>query len=180
MVLPGAVLSFTKVVVLPYRKYADALRCDVGGPSGIGSSKPLLSGFERPEFWWSRACARVLRRLHIFTDPDKRRPYHEREIPGPAGENNLWDGARVYRLAPDGSLSVLATIANTRTDSRCRRTSARCTSPTLALRNTSTIRLDDAGNMVGRRAGHPRRVEGRQHLPGFYCTGPGGWSRARG
>jgi len=24
-----------------------------------------------------------------FTDPDKRRPYHEREIPGPAGENNL-------------------------------------------------------------------------------------------
>ena len=43
-----------------------------------------------------------------FTDPDKRRPYHEREIPGPAGENNLWDGARVYRLAPDGNLSVLA------------------------------------------------------------------------
>jgi gluconolactonase len=24
-----------------------------------------------------------------FTDPDKRRPYHEREIPGPTGENNL-------------------------------------------------------------------------------------------
>ena len=43
-----------------------------------------------------------------FTDPDKRRPYHEREIPGPAGEDNLWDGARVYRLAPDGGLSVLA------------------------------------------------------------------------
>ena len=34
-----------------------------------------------------------------FTDPDKRRPYHEREIPGPEGDNNLWDGARVYRLA---------------------------------------------------------------------------------
>src|SRR5207248_7813308 len=29
-----------------------------------------------------------------FTDPEKRRPYHEREIPGPAGENNLWDGVR--------------------------------------------------------------------------------------
>ena len=39
-----------------------------------------------------------------FSDPDKRRPYHEREIPGPAGEDNLWDGARVYRLAADGSL----------------------------------------------------------------------------
>ena len=37
-----------------------------------------------------------------FTDPDKRRPYHEREIPGPQGDNNLWDGACVYRLAPDG------------------------------------------------------------------------------
>ena len=37
-----------------------------------------------------------------FTDPDKRRAYHEREIPGPAGEDNLWDGAGVYRLAPDG------------------------------------------------------------------------------
>ena len=43
-----------------------------------------------------------------FTDPDKRRPYHEREIPGRAGDNNLWDGAAVYRLAPDGNLSVLA------------------------------------------------------------------------
>ena len=43
-----------------------------------------------------------------FTDPEKRRPYQERQIPGPAGEDNLWDGARVYRLAPDGGLSVLA------------------------------------------------------------------------
>ena len=58
-----------------------------------------------------------------FTDPGKRRPYHEREIPGPEGDNNLWDGACVYRLAPDGSLSVLA-HCNTRTGSRCRRTSA--------------------------------------------------------
>ena len=43
-----------------------------------------------------------------FTDPDKRRAYHEREIPGPEGDNNLWDGACIYRLAPDGSLTVLA------------------------------------------------------------------------
>jgi gluconolactonase len=45
--------------------------------------------------------------LH-FTDPDKRRTYHEREIPGSEGDNNLWDGACVYRLAPHGGLSVLA------------------------------------------------------------------------
>ena len=43
-----------------------------------------------------------------FTDPDKRRAYREREIPGPAGDNDLWDGACVYRLDPDGSLGVLA------------------------------------------------------------------------
>src|SRR5438132_5834573 len=33
-----------------------------------------------------------------FTDPDKRRPYHEREIPGPSGEDNLW--GRRSRLSP--------------------------------------------------------------------------------
>src|SRR5689334_18542212 len=43
-----------------------------------------------------------------FTDPDKRRPYGEREIPGPAGDNNLWDSAGVYRVAPDGKISMLA------------------------------------------------------------------------
>ena len=39
-----------------------------------------------------------------FTDRDKRRTYHEREIPGSEGDNNLWDGACVYRLTPDGGL----------------------------------------------------------------------------
>jgi hypothetical protein len=29
-------------------------------------------------------------------------------IAGPEGDNNLWDSARVYRLAPNGGLSVLA------------------------------------------------------------------------
>jgi sugar lactone lactonase YvrE len=42
-----------------------------------------------------------------FTDPANRRTYHEREIPGSEGDNNLWGGACVYRLAPDGGLSVL-------------------------------------------------------------------------
>jgi gluconolactonase len=49
-----------------------------------------------------------------FTDPDKLRAFREREIPGPAGDQEyekhpiMWDGAGVYRLAPDGDLSVLA------------------------------------------------------------------------
>ena len=42
-----------------------------------------------------------------FTDPAKRRTYHELEIPGSESDNNLWDGACVYRLAPDGGLRVL-------------------------------------------------------------------------
>ena len=85
-----------------------------------------------------------------FTDPDKRRPYHEREIPGPAGANNLWDGACVYRLAPDGSLSVLA---------HCEYPNGLALSPdehTMYVANTRSsqyihaIRLDAAGNMVER------------------------------
>jgi hypothetical protein len=72
-----------------------------------------------------------------FTDPDKRRPCHELEIPGPAGEDNLWDGARVYCLAPAGGLSVRP-HANIRTGSRCRPTNARCTSRIRVRRNTST------------------------------------------
>ena len=85
-----------------------------------------------------------------FTDPDKRRPYHEREIPGPAGENNLWDGACVYRLAPDGNLSVFA---------HCEYPNGLALSPderTMYVANTRSsqyihaISLDAAGNMVER------------------------------
>jgi len=39
----------------------------------------------------------------FFTDPDKRVPYREREIPPPEGVDNLWDGASVYSVAPDGA-----------------------------------------------------------------------------
>ena len=111
-----------------------------------------------------------------FTDPDKRRPYHEREIPGPAGDNNLWDGACVYRLAPDGSLSVLA---------HCEYPNGLALSPderTMYVANTRSsqyihaIKLDAAGNMVGRgifadlnegtEPGIPDGLEGRQHRPG--------------
>jgi gluconolactonase len=85
-----------------------------------------------------------------FTDPDKRRPYRDREIPGPEGDSNLWDGARVYRLAPDGGLSVLA---------HCEYPNGLALSPDeriMYVANTRSsqyihaIKLDAAGNMVGR------------------------------
>ena len=117
-----------------------------------------------------------------FTDPDKRRPYHEREIPGPAGENNLWDGAGVYRLAPDGSLSVLAL---------CEYPNGLALSPderTMYVANTRSskyihaIKLDAAGNMVGRsifadmnEGTEPGIPDGLKvdSIGRVYCTGPG-------
>jgi gluconolactonase len=118
-----------------------------------------------------------------FTDPDKRRPYHEREIPGPSGEDNLWDGARVYRLAPDGGLSVLA---------NCEYPNGLALSPderTMYVANTRSsqyihaIRLDAAGNMIGRsifadlnEGSEPGIPDGLKvdSIGRVYCTGPGG------
>jgi len=118
-----------------------------------------------------------------FTDPDKRRPYGEREIPGPAGVDNLWDGARVYRRMPDGALSVVA---------HCEYPNGLAFSPderTLYVANTRSskyihaIELDRAGNMTGRRIfgdmnegtapGAPDglKVDSKGRV---YCTGPGG------
>ena len=118
-----------------------------------------------------------------FTDPDKRRPYHEREIPGPAGEDNLWDGARVYRLAPDGGLGVLA---------NCEYPNGLALSPderTMYVANTRSsqyihaIRLDATGNMVARsifadlnEGSEPGIPDGLKvdSIGRVYCTGPGG------
>jgi gluconolactonase len=118
-----------------------------------------------------------------FTDPDKRRPYQEREIPGPAGTDNLWDGACVYRLMPDGTLSVLA---------HCEYPNGLAFSPderTLYVANTRSSKyihaldLDATGNLTRRRI-FADMNEGT--LPGIpdglkvdsqgrvYCTGPGG------
>ncbi len=118
-----------------------------------------------------------------FTDPDKRRPYTEREIPGPAGADNLWDGAAVYRVAPDGALTVLA---------HCEYPNGLALSPderTLYVANTRSskyihaIELDAAGNLAQRRI-FADMNEGK--APGIpdglkvdsqgrvYCTGPGG------
>ena len=118
-----------------------------------------------------------------FTDPDKRVAYTQREIPPPAGIDNLWDGARVYRVAPDGAISVLA---------HCEYPNGLAFSPderTLYVANTRSskyihaIELDAAGKMTRRRI-FADMNEGE--LPGIpdglkvdsqgrvYCTGPGG------
>jgi len=119
----------------------------------------------------------------FFTDPDKRMPYARREIPGPEGVNNLWDGACVYRLAPDGGLTVLAP---------CEYPNGLALSPderTMYVANTRSsqyihaIRLDADGNMVGRgifadlnEGGEPGIPDGLKvdSIGRVYCTGPGG------
>ena len=64
---------------------------------------------------------------------------------GPGGEGNLWDGARVYCLAPDGGLSALA---NSRVRAVAERAyNVRREHALLAIYPRD--RLDAAGNMVG-------------------------------
>jgi gluconolactonase len=125
-----------------------------------------------------------------FTDPDKRVPYTQREIPPPAGIGNLWDGACVYRVTPGGAISVLA---------HCEYPNGLAFSPderTLYVANTRSskyihaIELDAAGKMVRRRI-FADLNEGE--LPGapdglkvdsqgrVFCTGPGGiWAFTAG
>jgi gluconolactonase len=118
-----------------------------------------------------------------FTDPDKRRPYHEREIPGRDGDNNLWDGAGVYRVATDGTVSRIA---------NCEYPNGLAFSPderTLYVANTRSskyihaIKLDAAGNMVSRsiftdmnHGSEPGIPDGLKvdSIGRVYCTGPGG------
>ena len=118
-----------------------------------------------------------------FTDPDKRVPYGEREVPGPEGENNLWDGAGVYRLTPAGELSMLAL---------CEYPNGLALSPderTLYVANTRSskyihaIHLDGAGLMTGRRIFADLNEDLGPGIPDgtmvdqlgrVFCTGPGG------
>lgn len=119
----------------------------------------------------------------FFTDPDKRVPYSQREIPPPAGTENLWDGACVYRVAPDGTLSVVA---------HCEYPNGLAFSPderTLYVANTRSSKyihaldFDAVGNLTGRRI-FADMNEGREPgvpdgmkvdaLGRVYCTGPGG------
>ncbi|MBI3042415.1 MAG: SMP-30/gluconolactonase/LRE family protein [Betaproteobacteria bacterium] len=118
-----------------------------------------------------------------FTDPDKRVPYSQREIPGPAGIANTWDGARVYRVAPGGGISVLAL---------CEYPNGLAFSPderTLYVANTRSTQyihalgLDAAGNLARRRIFADLNEGAEPGIPDglkvdsqgrVYCTGPGG------
>lgn len=119
----------------------------------------------------------------FFTDPDKRVPYTEREIPPPAGIDNLWDGASVYRVSPDGAIHSVAL---------CEYPNGLAFSPderTLYVANTRSSKyihaldIDAAGRMVRRRifadmneGTEPGIPDGLKvdALGRVYCTGPGG------
>jgi len=98
---------------------------------------------------------------------------------GPGGEGNLWDGARVYCLAPDGGLSALA---NSRVRAVAERAyNVRREHALLAIYPRD--RLDAAGNMVGRsifadlnEGSEPGITDGLKvdSIRRVYCTGPGG------
>ncbi len=119
----------------------------------------------------------------FFTDPDKRVPYHEREVPGREGENELWDGTGVYRLTPSGELTMIAL---------CEYANGLAFSPderTLYVANTRSskyihaIKLDAAGNAIGRSIFADLNDDLGPGIPDglkvdqagrVYCTGPGG------
>jgi gluconolactonase len=119
----------------------------------------------------------------FFTDPDKRMPYSKREIPPPEGVDNTWDGAAVYRIAPDGAVSQVAL---------CEYPNGLAFSPderTLYVANTRSskyihaLEIDAAGTMVrrsifadmneGTRPGIPDGLK-VDSLGRVFCSGPGG------
>ena len=164
------------------------IMCEGGGRRVVrvspdGRIEPLVERFmggrfNRPNDVVCRSDGSI-----YFTDPDKRVPYAEREVPPPAGIDNLWDGACVYRVAPDGAINVLA---------HCEYPNGLAFSPderTLYVANTRSskyihaIEVDAAGRMVRRRIFADMNAG---ELPGIpdglkvdsegrvFCTGPGG------
>ncbi len=118
-----------------------------------------------------------------FTDPDKRVPYALREVPGPDGENGLWDGAGVYRLKPDGELTMLALCEYPNGLAFSPNERALYVANTRSSKYMHIIHLDAAGDMTGRgifadmndglEPGIPDGVK-VDSLGRVYCTGPGG------
>lgn len=118
-----------------------------------------------------------------FTDPSMRIAFPDREQPRPEGEDGVWGGARVYRVAPDDTVSAVVS---------CEYPNGLAFSPderTLYIANTRwtkyilAIDIDPAGVMLRRRIfadlsagdapGAPDGIKvdtsGR-----VFCTGPGG------
>ncbi|MES2561947.1 MAG: SMP-30/gluconolactonase/LRE family protein [Pseudomonadota bacterium] len=118
-----------------------------------------------------------------FTDPDKRMAYSKREIPGAEGVNNLWDGAGVYRVTPDGAVDLVA---------NCEYPNGLAFSPderTLYVANTRSskyihaLHLDASGAFVRRRIFADMNEGDDPGIPDglkvdsagrVYCSGPGG------
>ncbi len=148
-----------------------------------GTVEPLVDRYKGARFAKPNDAVCHSNGSIYFTDPDKRVPYHEREVPGREGVDDLWDGAGVYKLAPDGTVSVVAL---------CEYPNGLAFSPderTLYVANTRSskyiheIRLDASGNMIargifadmneGQQPGIPDGVK-VDALGRVYCTGPGG------
>src|SRR5207302_6376653 len=111
--------------------------------------------------------------------------YREREIPGPAGEDNLWDGAAVYRVTPDGSSSVLALCEYPNGLALSLDERTMYVANTRSSKYIHAIALDAAGNMIGRsifadmnEGTEPGIPDGLKvdSIGRVYCTGPGGAS----
>lgn len=118
-----------------------------------------------------------------FTDPSMRIAFADREQPGPEGDAGVYAGARIYRVAPDGAISVVV---------ECEYPNGLAFSPderTLYIANTRSteyihaIDIDAAGKMLGRRIFADMSVGDRPGIPDgmkvdakgrVFCTGPGG------
>ncbi len=118
-----------------------------------------------------------------FTDPSMRIPFAKREQPGPKGEVDVWAGARVYRVDPDGEISAIVS---------CEYPNGLAFSPderTLYIANSRStkyihaIDLDVAGKMVRRRIFADLSAGDEPGIPDgmkvdtkgrVFCTVPGG------
>jgi len=117
-----------------------------------------------------------------FTDPSMRRPFAEREVPGPEGEDGVWAGARVYRVAPDDSISAVVTveypnglalspdektlyIANTRSNQYVHAIEIEAEGTYVRRRIFCDFSGDETGFPDGMKVDSAGRV---------FCTGPGG------
>jgi gluconolactonase len=118
-----------------------------------------------------------------FTDPAMRIPLTDREQPKPEGEDDVWGGARVYRIAPDGTITAVVGVEYP---------NGLALSPdecTLYIANTRwtkyvlAVDIDANGVMQRRRiftdlseGDEPGAPDGVKvdSLGRVYCTGPGG------